>query len=146
MIGGDRCGQLGRLLVDLIGALLQPVLGQFAGLGAEGVGLDDVAAGVQVGGMDGGDDVGAGNGEEVVAAVVALVVVAVKAAAMIGRAHGAVEDQDLFALAPCDVGFAAGGHLSRLLAGQRLPAKTASSSALAARPCPMVKTWMPGTP
>ena len=94
---GDRQRQVGRRLVDLVGALLQPVLGQFSSLGAEGVGLDDIAAGFQVGGVDGCDHIGAGDDQVVVAAVVAVVVVGAERGGHDGRAHGAVEDEHLLA-------------------------------------------------
>ena len=80
------------------------------------------------------------------AAAVAMVIVGAQGGGHDGGAHGSVKDQDLFALAPGQVGFAAAGHASVSALDQRLPANTASSRALAARPCPMVKTWMPGTP
>lgn len=39
------------------------------GVGVEGVGADDIGTGVEVGGVDGVDDIGLGEGEEVVIAL-----------------------------------------------------------------------------
>ena len=104
-----------------------------------------IAAGVQVGGVDGGDDIGAGNDQVVMAAVVAMVVVGAQRGGHDGRAHGAVEDKHLLAPAALDVRLARGCHPGHRRF-QRFPTKTASSRALVAWPCPMVNTWMPGTP
>ena len=145
MVGGDPGRQFGGFPVYFIGPVLQSVLGQLAGLGAEGVGLDDIAAAGQVGFVDTGDDFGPGDGKIVVAAYVAVVIVGAQCRVHDGRAHGAVQDQDFFLLATGDFRFEPSGH-GAISGSQRFPANTVSRKALAARPWPMLKTWMPGTP
>ena len=66
---GRPAGEPGRLEVELVGKLLHAVVGQGHRVGVEGVGLDDVGAGVEVLAMDRGDDVGLGEGEQVVVAL-----------------------------------------------------------------------------
>jgi hypothetical protein len=82
---------------------LQMVVGLGDGRGAEGVGLDDIGAGGEVVGVDLGDEVGAGEREQVVVAleVVRVGAEAVAAEVRLGervrldhRAHGAVEHDD----------------------------------------------------
>ena len=65
---------LGTSQVDLVNGILQGVVGLRNRGSAEGVGLDDIAACLEIGAMDPLDDFGAGDGEEV---VIPLQVVAV---------------------------------------------------------------------
>ena len=100
---GDRPGQPGGLEVELVGELLHAVVGQRDRGGVEGVGLDDVGAGLEVLAVDAGDDVGLGEGEQVVVALQVAGPVREPLAAVAGlgravpldrRTHGAVDDQD----------------------------------------------------
>ena len=63
-----RAGQLRRLEVELVGELLHAVVGQRDRVGVEGVGLDEVGAGLEVLAVDAGDDVRLGEREQVVVA------------------------------------------------------------------------------
>ena len=74
---GDGVGclarQPGRLVVQLVGEVLHAVVGLRDPLRAEGVGRDDVGAGLEVLAVDRPDDVGLGEAEQVaVAAQVAV--------------------------------------------------------------------------
>ena len=100
---GHPAGEPGRLEVELVGQLLQAVVGEGHRVGVEGVGLDDVGARVEVLAVDRGDDVGLGEGEQVVVAleVGGPVGEALAAVALLGRpvaldrrAHRAVDHQD----------------------------------------------------
>ena len=79
-----------------MGPLGDPVLGQRDGKGAEGVGLDDIAPHLEVLGVQLAQDVGAGDGEQLVAAleVGSAEVVGREIAVLDAGAHGAVEDDD----------------------------------------------------
>ena len=100
---GHPAGEPGRLEVELVGQLLHAVVGEGHRVGVEGVGLDDVGAGVEVLAVDRGDDVGLGEREQVVVAleVARPVGEALAAVARLGRpvaldrrAHRAVDHQD----------------------------------------------------
>ena len=88
---GGPCGDRRRPLVELLGALVQPVRGQLDGVGAEGVRLYDLGAGADVLFVDLLDQVGVGG--------VQLVVTDVEedAARIQHGAHGAVHDVDTLA-------------------------------------------------
>ena len=68
--GNARGGQ-----IQFVGQFLCAVVGLRNGVGVEGVGLDDVGAGVQIRAMDGGDDVWLGQAEQVVVALQAVRVI-----------------------------------------------------------------------
>ena len=70
------------------------VLAEVGQVGAERVGLDAVDADREVGVVDGADDVGPGDVEDLVAALVALEVVERGVGRLQHRAHGAVGDDD----------------------------------------------------
>src|SRR5690606_17976991 len=108
-------GEPGGLEVELADQVLQAVVGLAGRGGVEGVRLHQVGAGRQVGAVHAGDDVGAGQGEEVVVALevvrgavarvpavdsageaLAAVVGLGQAGALDHGAHGAVDDQDAF--------------------------------------------------
>ena len=96
----DLAGDARAGLGELLDAVLDAVLREVGEVGAEGVGLDAVDPDVEVGLVHGADDVGPGHVEDLVAALVALVVVEAGALALVGglqhRAHGAVGDDDAF--------------------------------------------------
>jgi len=96
-------GQAGGRLVDLGDVVLEPVVGQADAGRGEGVGLDDVGARREVGAVDLGDQVRAGERKQVVGALQRTVVVREACAAEVAvgqdvaldhRAHRAVQDQD----------------------------------------------------
>ena len=93
-VGGHLLGHPRRRHVDLVGAVGQVVLGQRHAEGAEGVGLEHVAADLEVAGVQLGDDVGPGDGQQLVAALerIAPEVVGGEALGLQARAHAAVED------------------------------------------------------
>ena len=92
-------GDAGRLLVDLAGALRDPVLRQHHREGAEGVGLDGVDANFEEAPVEIGDDLGPGHGQDLVAAFEgrAAEVLRAEVAGLEVGAGGAVEDDDPFA-------------------------------------------------
>ena len=107
---GDRvrglAGQPGRLEVQLVGEVLHAVVGLGDALGAEGVRRDDVGAGLEVLAVDGPDDVGLAQAEQVAVAAhllvpvgepVAAVARLVEPVALDHRAHRAVDHQDALA-------------------------------------------------
>lgn len=107
LVGGDHvggaAGQARRLEVELVGQRLEAVVGQRDGVGVEGVGLDQVGAGLEVLAVDRLDDRGLGQGEQVVVAdqvagpvgePLAAVAGLVGPVALDRGAHGAVDDQD----------------------------------------------------
>ena len=100
---GLAAGQRGGLEVELVGELLHAVVGQRDRVGVEGVGLDDVGAGLEVLAVDAGDDLGLRQGQQVVVALhvarpvgEALTAVAglVGPVPLDGGAHRAVDDHD----------------------------------------------------
>jgi len=64
-----------------VGCILQAIVRLGDGIGVEGVGLDDIGAGVQVGAVDAGDDAGLREAEQVVVALQAAGVVPIEVAA-----------------------------------------------------------------
>ena len=103
MASQARAGQPGRLEVELVGEVLHAVVGQGDPLGVEGVGLDEVGAGLEVCRVDAADDVRLGEAEQVVVALEVALPVGEPLAAVVGlaeplaldhRAHGAVHDED----------------------------------------------------
>ena len=66
---GRLARELGRGDVHLIGDVLEPVIGLADGLGVEGVGLDDVGAGFEIGIMDLADDLRLGQHQQIVVAL-----------------------------------------------------------------------------
>ena len=62
---GGFAGEARRLDVQLVGERLEPVVGLRDRGAAERVGLDDVGAGLEIGVVDGGDDVGAREDQQV---------------------------------------------------------------------------------
>ncbi len=100
LAGDARAGD-----VQLIGQRLHAVVGLGYAGGVEGVGLEDVGAGIQVGLLDRGDDLGLAQQQQVVVALDvarpvgearATVVGLVQLVALDHGAHAAVEDQDAF--------------------------------------------------
>jgi hypothetical protein len=89
-------GELGGALVELEGARGEVVFGEHQRRRAEGVGLHDVGAGVEVGGVEGEDRVGPGGDEDLVAALElrAAEVFGGQVEALEGGAGGAVHHQD----------------------------------------------------
>ena len=81
-------------LGQLVDAVLDAVLAEVAEVGAEGVGLDAVDADLEVGVVHRADDVGPGDVEDLVAALVALEVVEGGVGGLQHGAHGAVGDDD----------------------------------------------------
>jgi hypothetical protein len=86
----DLAGDAGPGLRQLLDAALDAVLREVAQVGAEGVGLDRVDTGVEVGLVDGPHDVGPGHVEDLVAPLVALEVVQRRVLCLQHRPHGAV--------------------------------------------------------
>ena len=84
-----------------MGSIGDAVLAEGDGERTERVGLDDLAAHLEIGGVELADDVGAGHGEQFVAAleVLAAEVVGGETAELDAGTHAAVEDHD--ALARC---------------------------------------------
>ena len=74
----------------------QSILGQHNGGGAEGVGLDDVGPGIQMSLVYVTDNVGPGENQVLIAALVvqAAEVVGTQVAGLYRRAHRAVQHQD----------------------------------------------------
>ncbi len=96
-------GQRRRGLVQLDHHVLKAEVGQGDAVGVEGVGLDDVGAGLQVGAVDPGDDLGLRQHQQLVVALLLVLVVAEAVPAVVvlfqavpldHGAHGAVQDQD----------------------------------------------------
>ena len=89
--------------IQLVRQLLHPVVGHGDGGGVEGVGLDDVRAGLEVRAVDVRDDLRPGEREEVVVPLevprpvgepLAAVVPLVEPVGLDHRPHGAVQHQD----------------------------------------------------
>ncbi len=98
----DFTGQAGALAVQLVDQLLHAVVGLGYAGGVEGVGFENVRAGIQVGFLDGLDDVGARQQQQVVVAFHVLWPVDEAFATVVGffqlvaldhGAHAAVENQ-----------------------------------------------------
>ena len=98
-----RPRQPGRLEVELVGELLHAVVGQRDRVGVEGVGLDEVGAGLEVLAVDAGDDVRLGEREQVVVAdqvarpvrePLAAVARLVRPVPLDRRTHRTVDDED----------------------------------------------------
>ena len=96
-------GQPGGLVVQLVRQLRHLVVAQGDAVGVERVGLDDVGARCEILAVDGRDDLGLGEGEEVVVALdvtrpfrepLSAITGLVGPVALDGRAHGAVEHDD----------------------------------------------------
>ena len=123
---GRRVGLAARqqrgLVVELVGQLLHAVVGQRDGVGVEGVGLEDVGAGVEVLAVDARDDVGLGERQQVVVAdhvagpvlePLAAVAGLVGAVALDGGAHRTVDDEDPLAQERGELGGGVGSVLGR---------------------------------
>ncbi len=106
-LAGGFAGEAGGGEVELAGALGDAELPEDEGRGAEGVGLDDVCAGFEVGAVDLADDVGAGDGEDL-GAVLEAGVIAVDGEVVVldAGSHRAVVDEDSLR-----EGFEEAGHL-----------------------------------
>jgi hypothetical protein len=98
-----RLRQPGTLEVQLVDQPLEAVVGLRDRRAAEGVGLDDVAAGLEILAMDRGDDVGTREHQQIVVASQLAGMRRQPLAAEVGlgqlvtldhRAHGAVEDEN----------------------------------------------------
>ncbi len=91
-LGGDRvarlAGQPGGREVHLVGEVLHAVVGLGDQLGAEGVGLDEVGAGLEVLGVDRADHVGLGQAQQVGVAAHVLAPVGEALAAEVVLARG----------------------------------------------------------
>ncbi|MNS37747.1 hypothetical protein D3C72_699740 [compost metagenome] len=83
-----------RLVVELVGELLDAVLGHLQPVAAEGVGLDDVGAGLEVVRVHLGDHVRAGDDQVVVRALFAAEVLEGQLQLLQAGAHGPVINQD----------------------------------------------------
>ena len=96
------------------------------GEGAEGVGLDHVGADLEVGGVEGGDHVGAGDAEDVGAALErgAAVVVEAEVLGLQPGARGAVVDDD-----PLRHHVEEAAHRARLPSGRRRPGRRSPTGA-----------------
>ncbi|MNO64973.1 hypothetical protein D3C76_557120 [compost metagenome] len=99
----DLAGQAGTFDVQFVHQGFHAVVGLGYLGGVEGVGLEDVRPGIQVGLFDGTDDIRAGQHQQVVVALdvarpvgeaFATVVVLLEAVALDHRAHAAIENQD----------------------------------------------------
>ncbi|MFN8146942.1 MAG: PAC2 family protein [Candidatus Nanopelagicales bacterium] len=91
---GDLAGQRGARLGELLDPLGDAVLPQVGQVRAEGVGLDGVDPDREVGVVDGPDDVGARDVEDLVAALEVAEVVEGQVVGLQHRAHRAVGDDD----------------------------------------------------
>ena len=91
-------GDAGPGQCDLVGAFAEAVLGEHVGRAAEGVGADQVGAGVPVGAVDAGHHVGAREVQMLVAALVlrAAEVRGREVGRLQHRTHRPVEDEDAF--------------------------------------------------
>jgi hypothetical protein len=94
---GDAAGELGGGAVELVGAVAEAVLLELDEGAAEGVGLENVRAGLEEVGVDVFDDGGVDEDEVLVAALLAAVVLGGELSVEDGRAHGAVVDDDALA-------------------------------------------------
>ncbi len=83
----------GRLDVDLVGNVLQPIVGLGDARGGERVGRDDVGAGSQVRVMDRANHVGTGKAQQVVVAADVARVVAEALAAEVGLGQAVTLDE-----------------------------------------------------
>ena len=81
--------------VDLFGPLLEPVLGQNNAVGPEGVGFDDVGAGLQVGPVDAGDFLRCREGEHFVAAGISAPFTILNTEFVYLSAHCTVKQHDM---------------------------------------------------
>ena len=93
LVGGlarEACAGLGELGVPIADA----VLPQRRQVRPEGVGLDEVGTCLEVGTVDGQDDVRPAHVEDLVAALVALEVVHRRVLRLQHRPHGTVGDED----------------------------------------------------
>ncbi len=102
---GHLARDAGTFYVQLVGERLHAVIGLGHLGGVEGVGFEDVGAGIQVRLLDGGDDVRTAEQQQVVVTPdvarpvgkpFAAVVLFFQLIALDHRAHAAVEDQDAF--------------------------------------------------
>ena len=93
---GHVSGQAGGGHVELVGAIGDPVLTEGDGEGAERVGLDDLAADLEIRGVELSDDIGSGDGEQFVAPleVVTAEILGGEPALLDTGAHATVEDHD----------------------------------------------------
>ena len=97
-LAGRPAGDLRRLRVDLESVLAETPLVELQARGLEGVGLDDLGAGLEHRGVDALDHVGAVQHQRLVAfALQAAVVGGAQVELLERRAHPAVEDDDPFA-------------------------------------------------
>jgi len=117
---GGFARQPGRRDVQLVDERLKVVVGLRDRVAAEGVGLDDVAAGSEVLVVDLPDDVGAGEDQELVVALHVVPVLAKALAAVVRfaelatldhRAHCAVEDEDATGQQRFQAGLRISGHV-----------------------------------
>jgi hypothetical protein len=106
---GGRARDLRRGHVHVVDRGLEAVVGLRDRRRREGVGLDDVGAGVEVRVVDGADDIGARQGQQIAVALELLGMRREALAAEVGlaelvrldlRAHGAVDDEDALAQDP----------------------------------------------
>jgi hypothetical protein len=93
----DAAGEFGGGAIELVGLVAEAVFLQLDFAAAEGVGFEDVDAGVEVAGVDVFDDGGVDEDEVVVAALFAAVVFGSELEVEDGGAHGAVVDEDALA-------------------------------------------------
>ena len=94
LFGESGCGH-----IQFMGPLGDAVLTEGNGECAERIGLDDLTADLEVGGVEFADDVRSGDGQQFVAAleIIATEVLGGEAAQLDAGSHAAVEDDDTFA-------------------------------------------------
>jgi hypothetical protein len=90
---GHFARQPRRRQIQLAGALLQIVLGKHDARGAEAVGLDHIAASLQIGRMNGANHIRPRERQHLVAALLALEILRGKIQVLQTGAHGAVINQ-----------------------------------------------------
>ncbi len=114
---GDLAGESGGFAVDLVHAVFEAELGEAVAGGGEGVGGEEVGAGVEVAALDVADEVGLCEYEDVNAALEVVGVVGEAVAAVVSLAEslglehdspGAVHDHDAAFEDALDVGGAVG--------------------------------------
>ena len=88
----DLTGELCRPERQVVDAVLDAVLSKIGQVGAEGVGLDGIAPGLEIGVVNASHDVGPSGVEDLVAALESLEIVERQVGGLEHRAHRAVRD------------------------------------------------------
>ena len=98
-----RSGERGRYAVDIVHVGFDPVIRHADACCGKRIGLYDVGTGIEIGTVDGGDDIGPGQGQQVVVPLQSHRVIGVSLTTKIvlvqfigldHRAHGSVQHQD----------------------------------------------------